>query len=120
MVRRHRNYSKHLIEHWVSFIQSHSLMVVIITVLITGGILFYSIRNFKINTDLNSMISEKLHFRKVEKDFLRAFPQLTDTIVVVLDADTAERALSARERMVERLKETGLFKTIYKPGGGKF
>jgi hopanoid biosynthesis associated RND transporter like protein HpnN len=120
MVRRHRNYSKHLIERWVSFIQSHSLMVVTITVLITGGILFYSIRNFKINTDLNSMISEKLRFRKLEKDFLRAFPQLTDTIVVVLDADTAERAVSARKRMVERLKETGLFKMIYEPGGEKF
>jgi hopanoid biosynthesis associated RND transporter like protein HpnN len=120
MVRQHRNYSKHLIERWVSFIQSRSLTVVIITVLITGGILFYSIRNFKINTDLNSMISEKLRFRKLEKDFLRAFPQLTDTIVVVLDADTAERALLARKRMVERLKETGLFKTIYEPGSGKF
>jgi hopanoid biosynthesis associated RND transporter like protein HpnN len=120
MVRRCRNYSEQLIEWWVNFIQSRSLMVVIITVLITGGILFYSIRNFKINTDLNSMISEKLRFRKLEKDFLRAFPQLTDAIVVVLDADTAERALSARKRMVERLKKTGLFKMIYEPGGGKF
>jgi hopanoid biosynthesis associated RND transporter like protein HpnN len=120
MVRRYRNYSEQLIEWWVNFIQSRSLMVVIITVLITGGILFYSIRNFKINTDLNSMISEKLRFRKLEKDFLRAFPQLTDAIVVVLDADTAERALSVRKRMVERLKKTGLFKTIYEPGGGKF
>jgi hopanoid biosynthesis associated RND transporter like protein HpnN len=120
MVRRYRNYSEQLIEWWVNFIQSHSLMVVIITVLITGGILFYSIRNFKINTDLNSMISEKLRFRKLEKDFLRAFPQLADTIVVVLDADTAERALSARKHMVERLKKTGLFKMIYEPGGGKF
>jgi hopanoid biosynthesis associated RND transporter like protein HpnN len=120
MVRRCRNYSEQLIEWWVNFIQSRSLMVVIITVLITGGILFYSIRNFKINTDLNSMISEKLRFRKLEKDFLRAFPQLTDAIVVVLDADAAERALSARKRMVERLKKTGLFKMIYEPGGGKF
>jgi hopanoid biosynthesis associated RND transporter like protein HpnN len=120
MVRRYRNYSEQLIEWWVNFIQSRSLMVVIITVLITGGILFYSIRNFKINTDLNSMISEKLRFRKLEKDFLRAFPQLTDAIVVVLDADTAERVLSARKRMVERLKKTGLFKMIYEPGGGKF
>jgi hopanoid biosynthesis associated RND transporter like protein HpnN len=120
MVRRYRNYSEQLIEWWVNFIQSRSLMVVIITVLITGGILFYSIRNFKINTDLNSMISEKLRFRKLEKDFLRAFPQLTDAIVVVLDADAAERALSARKRMVERLKKTGLFKMIYEPGGGKF
>ena len=119
MVSR-RNYSKHLIEWWVNFIQSHSLTVVIITVLITGGILFYSIRNFKINTDLNSMISEKLHFRKIEKDFFRVFPQLADTIVIVLDADTAEHALSARKCIVERLNKTGLYKTIYEPGGGIF
>jgi hopanoid biosynthesis associated RND transporter like protein HpnN len=120
MARRYRNYSKQLIGWWVNFIQSHSLIVVIITALATAGILFYSIHNFKINTDLNSMISEKLHFRKLEKDFLKAFPQLTDTIVVILDADTVERALSARKRMVERLKKTGLFKMIYEPGGGEF
>jgi hopanoid biosynthesis associated RND transporter like protein HpnN len=120
MIRRHRNYSKHLIGRWVNFVHSHSLAVVVITILLTGIILFYSIHNFKINTDLNSMISEKLRFRKLEKDFSRAFPQMTDTIVVVLDADSAERALLARQQMVERLKGTGLFKTIYEPGGGKF
>lgn len=115
-----RNYSKQLIVRWVNFIQSRSFTVVIITMLITVGILFYSIRNFKINTDLNSMISEKLHFRKVEKDFTRSFPQLADTIVIVLDADTAEHALSARKHIAERLNKTGLYKTIYEPGGGIF
>jgi hopanoid biosynthesis associated RND transporter like protein HpnN len=121
MIKQNKGYSKQLIEWWIHTIQSYSSLVIIITILITVGVLFYSIRNFKINADLNSMISEKLHFRKLEEDFSKAFPQLNDTIVVVIDADTDERAISARERMAGRLKkETGLFKTIYEPEGGKF
>ena len=121
MIKQNKGYSKRLIEWWIRNIQSYASLVIIITILITGGVLFYSIRNFRINTDLNSMISDKLPFRKLEKDFSSAFPQLNDTIVVVLDADTAERAISARELMAEHLKkETGLFKAIYEPGGGTF
>jgi hopanoid biosynthesis associated RND transporter like protein HpnN len=121
MIKQNKGYSKRFIEWWIRNIQSYASLVIIITVLITGGVLFYSIRNFRINTDLNSMISDKLPFRKLEKDFSNAFPQLNDTIVVVLDADTAERAISARELMAEHLKkETGFFKAIYEPGGGTF
>jgi hopanoid biosynthesis associated RND transporter like protein HpnN len=93
----------------------------VITLLITGGILFYTLTHFSINVDTSSMISEKLHFRKLEKDFSRSFPKLSDTIVIVLDADTEERAQSARIQLAERLrKETGLFKSVYEPGGGRF
>lgn len=96
-------------------------MVVLITALTTGGVLLYSVRNFKINTDLNGMISEKLPFRKLDDDFSKALPHLADTIVVVLDADTAELALSARKRMAERLrKETDFFHSAFEPGGGEF
>ena len=121
MARKNREYSKRLIEWWISFIQRRPAIIIIVTLLATSGVLFYLIHNFTINTDLNSMISEKLHFRKLEEDFSRAFPQLSDTIVIVLDADSAERAVSARKSIAERLqKEAGLFKTIYEPAGGEF
>ncbi len=121
MIGRPRDYPKRLLEWWVASVQRHASLVIIITILATGGILFYSIDNFKINVDTSGMISEKLPFRKIEKDFSRAFPELSDTIVVVIDADTAERALSSRTRMAERLrKETAQFKTVYEPGGGDF
>ncbi|HEX8948693.1 MAG TPA: MMPL family transporter, partial [Dissulfurispiraceae bacterium] len=110
-----------IFERWVGFVQRRAPAVIIIAVLLTAGVLFYSLRNFRINTDINSMISEKLRFRVLEKDFSRAFPQFTDTLVVVLDADTPERAFSARAQLAERLrKETALFKTVYEPGGGEF
>jgi hopanoid biosynthesis associated RND transporter like protein HpnN len=121
MINKDRDYSKRLIEWWVSFIQRRPFVVIIVTSLATGAIFFYLLGNFRINTDLNSMISSKLHFRKLEEDFSHAFPQLSDTIVVVLDADTPERAVSARKSLAYRLsKESKLFKTIYEPGGGDF
>jgi hypothetical protein len=38
------------------------------------------------------MISEKLPYRKLEREFQSAFPQFKETIVVVIDADTPEAA----------------------------
>ena len=118
---RNRGFPKRLLEWWVTSIQRYSLIVIITAVLVSGGVLFYSITNFTINVDINTMISEKLNFRKLEDDFSKALPKLTDTIVVVIDAETSERAISARKHMAERLKkETELFKTVYEPGAGSF
>ncbi len=121
MTRQSRQGARRLLEWWVRGVQRHPVSVVVIAVLITAGALFYSIRNFSINTDMNSMISEKLRFRQLDRDFSRVFPQLSDTLVVVLDGDTPEQALAARARMAEQFrKETRLFKSVYEPGGGIF
>ncbi len=121
MIVRAKDYPRRLLAWWVSSVQRHASLVIVVTSLITAGILYYTVSHFRINVDTSSMISEKLHFRKLENDFSRAFPNLSDTIVVVLDGDTAERAQSARTRVAERLrKETGIFKTVYEPGGGSF
>jgi hopanoid biosynthesis associated RND transporter like protein HpnN len=121
MVGRYTGYSKQLLEWWVSSVQRHPLMVMTIALLLTVGVLLYSATNIRINTDTTSLISDKLHFRKLQKDFQEAFPELTDTIVVVISADTMDTAVSARKRLARYLrKETDLFKTVYEPGGGSF
>lgn len=115
------DYPKRLLEWWVSSMQRYALWVVILVALGTAGILYYSIVNFKINVDTESMISEKLPFRKLEKDYSKAFPQQTDTIVAVIDGETPEQAVEARNLLAERLrKETALFKSVEEPGGGSF
>jgi hopanoid biosynthesis associated RND transporter like protein HpnN len=102
-------------------IQRHALAVMVVTGISTCGVLYYSVRNFSFDADQSRMISEKLPFRVDEKDFRRAFPRLSDTIVVVIDADTIEGAITARNRLAERLrKEKSLFRYIYEPGGGTF
>src|SRR5512147_1317067 len=113
--------SRRLLARWVAFVQLHALSVVTVVFLLTAGILYYTLTHFRINTDVNGMISEKLHFRRLDNDFTHAFPQLCDTIVVVIDADTPELAVDARKRVAERLRaEKRLFKDVYEPGGGIF
>jgi hopanoid biosynthesis associated RND transporter like protein HpnN len=121
MARSCGRYSERLLEWWVVFVLRHRALAAVVVFLLTAGVLFYSLENLKINADTSEMISEKLPFRKLEKDFSKAFPQLSDTIVVVLNAGTAEQAISVRRRLADRLRnETGLFKKVYEPGGESF
>ena len=113
--------STRLIGWWTALMQRYAAVVIAIVIAATAGVLFYSVQNFRINTDFNSMISDKLHFRKLQKDFDKSFPQLSDTIVIMLDADTPEHAMSARKRLAAQLrKQQSLFRTVYEPGGGEF
>lgn len=89
---------------WTAAMQRYAPLVMVTVIAATAGVLFYSVKNFRINTDFNSMISEKLHFRKIEKDFDKSFPQLSDTIVIILDANTPEQAMSARKRFASQLR----------------
>lgn len=121
MMRGDGSRVRRLLSEWITFVRLHAGAVVAVTVLLTAGILYYSLTHFKINTDVNGMISEKLRFRKLENDFTRAFPQLSDTIVMVIDAETPELATSARVRLAGLLREEKtLFKDVYEPGGGDF
>lgn len=121
MLHSFRRYSRKLFEWWITFLQRYAFAVIVIILLSTGAVLYYSIRNFAIDTDLGNMISDKLSFRKDEIEFRRAFPQFSDMILVVVEAGTIEGAFTARKRLAGRLREEkSLFKDIYEPGGGSF
>jgi hopanoid biosynthesis associated RND transporter like protein HpnN len=67
------------------------------------------------------MISDKLPFRQLEKELSRTFPDLSDTIVIVINGDTSDMAVRAREILSQRIRQDKkLFKSIYVPGGGGF
>ena len=121
MMRGDDGWAKRLLGKWIVFVQLHAGAVIAVSILLTAGVLYYSLTHFRINADVSGMISEKLRFRKLENDFARAFPQLSDAIVVVIDADTPELATDARVRLAGRLREEkALFKDVYEPGGGDF
>ena len=121
MIERARTYSTRLFEKWTDFIGQHSFLVLLLSLLATVGVLIYTMNHFRIDTELTDMISAELPYRKLEKEFQRAFPQFKETIVVVIDADTPEAARLYRDKLAERLKrQTGFFKGVYAPGGGEF
>jgi len=121
MIERARSYSTRLFEKWADFVGHHSFLVLLLSLLATVGIAIYTVNHFRIDTEMTDMISDKLPYRKLEKEFQSAFPQFKETIVVVIDADTPEAARLHTARLAERLKrETGLFKGVYAPGTGEF
>ena len=121
MIERARTYSTRLFGGWTDFIGHHSFFVLFLSLLATVGVAIYTVNHFRIDTEMTDMISDKLPYRKLEKEFQSAFPQFKETIVVVIDADTPETARLHRDKLAERVKrETGLFKGVYAPGSGEF
>jgi hopanoid biosynthesis associated RND transporter like protein HpnN len=121
MIERTRTYSIRLFARWTEFIGHHSFPVLVLSLLATVGALIYTANHFRIDTEMTDMISDKLPYRKLEKELQSAFPQFKETIVVVIDADTPEAARLQTAKLAGRLrKETGLFKGVYAPGGGEF
>ncbi len=74
----------------------------------------YVAQNFKIDTDINKLISPNLQWRKQELAFSRAFPQ--HDITAVVDAPTSELAASASSALVHELsKRKDLFESVEDP-----
>lgn len=95
--------------------------VVIFSISITIGLLYYTAKNLSINSDTEDMLSKSLHFRRIYQEYNEAFPQFDRTIIIVIDANTPDRVYNATSTLANRLKrETDLFKTVYVPGSGKF
>src|SRR4030042_657659 len=121
MIERARTYSIRLFGRWTDFIGHHSFLILFLSLLATVGAVIYTVNHFRIDTEMTDMISDKLPYRKLEKEFQSAFPQFKETILVVIDADTPEAARLYRDKLAERVKrEKGLFKGVYAPGGGGF
>ncbi len=121
MTALHKEYIQKILSWWVDTVQRHARTIFLAALVSTALVFFYSLLHFNINLDASNMISSKLHYRQVEKDFIQAFPNLSNTIVLVIDAKNADLALSTRDRLVEGLKKKNdLFKNMFVPGGGRF
>jgi len=67
------------------------------------------------------MISDKLGYRAAEKDLDKTFPLLSNSLTLVIDADTPEQAREAQKLLAAACAaKKDLFKIVYIPGGGAF
>ncbi|MGE5157157.1 MAG: MMPL family transporter, partial [Gemmatimonas sp.] len=81
---------------------------------------YYTARHFSINTDINTLISEKLDWRQRDQQFDRAFDR-DRTILAVVDAATPEQASSAASALLDKLKsDTKHFYSMQPLGWGPF
>ena len=89
--------------------------------LIAFGAGLYSYQNFAIQTDTGELFPSQLPWRQRELRLDAAFPQLVDTILVVVDGDTPELARDGSRRLTAKLAEDRAnLEAVQEEGGGQF
>ena len=99
----------------------HANRVLLSTLLLTAGLGAYIAIHFAINPDTSGMLSRDLPFLQLDAEFDRAFPQLSQNIVVVIDGQTGGLARKAALRLTRWFEQhPELFSDVYQPTTGEF
>jgi hopanoid biosynthesis associated RND transporter like protein HpnN len=89
--------------------------------LLTAGLFYYTKTHLALNSNTAEMLDPNLAFRKTERELDRAFPQLADNIVVVVEADTPDEAGDVADALAARMRgRPEVIDSVYQPGGGPF
>jgi|RhiMethySRZTD1v2_1073278.scaffolds.fasta_scaffold08988_3 hopanoid biosynthesis associated RND transporter like protein HpnN len=96
-------------------------LVILTAAIASAAATEYARRHFAIDTDTSQLISSALPWRQRELQLDRAFPQRTDTIVVVVDGLTPELADGSAGALAEALAaKPDLFHSVRRPDAGPF
>ncbi|PDT87088.1 hopanoid biosynthesis-associated RND transporter HpnN [Bradyrhizobium sp. Y36] len=95
-------------------------LVVVLGLLLSVAAGYYASQHFAINTDINSLISQNLDWRKRDQQFDKAFDQ-NELILAVVEARTPEMASAASDALFARLKgDKTNFQSMQQLGSGEF
>lgn len=112
---------KSTIVRTVEYCTRYPWTIVLASIVISIASGYYAVTRFAINTDINTLISPSLDWRKREIAFDNAFPGRHDSILAVVDGPTAEMASQAANLLASKLGENpALFKSVRQLGGGEF
>ncbi|HEY2609955.1 MAG TPA: MMPL family transporter [Reyranella sp.] len=99
----------------------HPLIVLIAAVVLTAAAVVYLGGHFNMTADTARLISPKLEWRHREIVFEKAFPQLQNLTMIVVDGATPELADDGAQRLAVALQERpDLFHNVRRPDGGPF
>ncbi len=94
--------------------------IVLIALVLAVAAGFYTARHFSINTDINTLISPNLDWRKRDNQFGEAFDR-ERLILAVVEAPTPELTGAASKALAEKLSgDTANFESIQPLGSGEF
>jgi len=102
---------------------SHKLAWPIISaaLILSVGLTVFVAKNISVRTDTDEMIDPKLPFRQAYTQFQSEFPQISNTLVMVIRSTIPDAADTIRDELVEVLgKDKAHFTNIYAPGHGAF
>ena len=99
----------------------HSRLVLAIGLLMAAGAGWYAATHFKMTTDTEQLISADLAWRKTGIAFEKAFPQLADTTIAVIDGKTPELAEQGASTLADKLQgRKDIIVGLDRPDGGPF
>lgn len=99
----------------------HSLLVLLSALALTAVAVVYMAGNFAMTAETSQLISPKLDWRKRGIEFDKAFPQLQNLTMIVVDGVTPELADDGARRLASALRrQPDLFYNVRQPDGGRF
>ena len=111
-----RNAAFAFLNFWIDLVQRFNVCVVFLSFIIAVAAVIYTKNNLGMNTDTKDMLSAELQWRQLDLEYESNFPQYTDNILVVIEADTPDQALDAADLLYAQLiEEKELFKSVYYP-----
>jgi hopanoid biosynthesis associated RND transporter like protein HpnN len=95
--------------------------VIVAALAACAGGLGYMSNNLGMHTNTTDMLSDELPFRRIHAEYKQAFPQFSNTLLVVVDARTVDVKDDVVEALSARMaKEKEFFEVVYQPGGQPF
>lgn len=109
------------LDAWVGWSVRQARAILVVALLTTISLAYYTWTHLSINTDTDQMIDPDLPFRQVYSTFNQTFPQFADSFLMVVDAATPEEADAAARHLVAELHDRDeLVMNAYAPGSGDF
>jgi len=116
-----RHPGRRLLAGWVRLVRRSAVAVLALALLLTAGAAQFTITHIGINTNTTDMLSEELPFRRYDRALNKAFPQLWDTLIVVVEAATPDLADRGAQRLAAALAaRPELFGEVFYPDGEPF
>ena len=97
-----------------------AIPIVLIALIFAVAAGYYTARHFSINTDINTLISQKLDWRQRDNQFEKAFDR-ERTILAVVEGPTPELTGAASKALEQKLSsDTKHFASVQPLGSGEF
>ncbi len=110
-----------LLARWVRRVVRLAPLVLVLAVLATGVAGYLTITRIGINTSTTDMLSPELPFRRHDAALSAAFPQLSDTLIVVVDGNTADLAADAAAALADGMAaRPQVFREVFFQDGDSF
>jgi len=103
------------------FCHARAWLVVTTALLLTAGCMQFIVSHMAVSTDFDALLSHKLPFVRNHAALEKAFPRHNDTVLVVIDGDTADvSAFAARTFTAWLSRHPDVANQFFDPGGSTF